>query len=257
MKDKYFLDLLTLETEMIFREYTDSTKNTYKRYVKDFLEYTEKETLEINKDDIERYLDTCLETDSKNTVLIKLNALEFFFNEILGLDVTEKVKKYEREFKVKELIKTEQIDILTVSVETKEKLLYKIAVETGMKISKIKNLIIDDLKKDKEEWKLAGYVIPITLARDLTEFAEQNDIENYLFYSKNGEQLHETTIRNWLRISTKQYLGKEYTFSDLRHRKALEMWKVGKKDEAVKYLQVKNRYTVIQYYKRIGYELEI
>ena len=37
----------------------------------------------------------------------------------------------------------------------------------------------------------------------------------------------------------------------------MEMWKIGKKDEAVEYLQVKDRYAVVQYYKRIGYELEI
>lgn len=257
MKDKYFLDLLTLETEMIFREYTDSTKNTYKRYVRDFLEYTEKETLEINKEDIEEYLDICLETDSKNTVLIKLNAVEFFFTEILGLDVTEKVKKYEREFKIKELITSDEIDILIVSVGTKEKLLYKMVIETGMKVSEIKELIVNDLVKDKDNWKLAKYIISTALAREITEFIEHNDIEGYIFYSKNGQQLHETTIRNWLRASTKQYLGRECTFSDIRHRKAMEMWKIGKKDEAVEYLQVKDRYAVVQYYKRIGYDLEI
>ena len=92
--NKFYLDLLSLQSEMSYREYSISTQGTYKRIVKEFLETTNKEVIDVKKEDVIRYLDNKLMTLSVNTVLVELNALEFFFEEILGLNITENIRKY-------------------------------------------------------------------------------------------------------------------------------------------------------------------
>ena len=87
MESRYYLDLLTLKAEMQFRNYSNSTQTTYYKTVKDFLEVTDKEIIDVTREDIIKYLDNNLELVSINTVLVKLNALEFFFEEILTLMV--------------------------------------------------------------------------------------------------------------------------------------------------------------------------
>lgn len=79
MNSKYFIDLVTLKSEMAFREYSNSTQRTYTRIVENFLEFTDKEAIHIRKEDIIRYLDKNLSSVCTNTVLVQLNALEFFF----------------------------------------------------------------------------------------------------------------------------------------------------------------------------------
>ena len=44
---KYFLDLLTLKTEMNYRGYSEATKKSYTQIVGNFLEITDKEIIDI------------------------------------------------------------------------------------------------------------------------------------------------------------------------------------------------------------------
>ena len=131
MFEKFYFDLLSLKTEMQFRGYSISTQKTYYKTVKEFLEITGKEVINIKRDDIIRYLDNNLKLLDVNTVLVKLNALEFFFTEILGIDIAENIRKYKRKFKTKEFLSMEQLNILVSSVPTRERLIYKIVIETG------------------------------------------------------------------------------------------------------------------------------
>ena len=145
MFEKFYFDLLSLKTEMQFRGYSTSTQKTYYKTVKDFLEVTGKEAIDIKRGDIIRYLDNNLKLLNINTILVKLNALEFFFSEILGIDVAENIRKYKREFKTKDFLTKEQLNILISSVPMRERILYEIVIETGMKIEDIVVLTINDL----------------------------------------------------------------------------------------------------------------
>ena len=102
--NKFYFDLLSLESEMNYRDYSISTRRTYKRIVKEFLEVTNKDVIDVKKEDVTRFLDNKLMELSVNTILVELNALEFFFEEILGLDITENIRKYKRVFKRKDFI---------------------------------------------------------------------------------------------------------------------------------------------------------
>ena len=139
---------------MQFRNYSNSTQTTYYNTVKDFLEVTDKEIIDVTREDIIKYLDNNLELVSINTVLVKLNALEFFFTEILGIDIAENIRKYKREFKTKEFLSMEQLNILVSSVPARERLIYKIVIDTGMIIDEVMDLTVKDLVLIENSCKL-------------------------------------------------------------------------------------------------------
>ena len=143
--NKFYLDLLSLQSEMSYREYSISTQGTYKRIVKEFLESMNKEVIDVKKEDVIRYLDNKLMTLSVNTVLVELNALEFFFEEILGLNITENIRKYKRVFKTKDFITIEQFNILTASVPERERLMYMVLKELGLFFKEIVKVKVEDI----------------------------------------------------------------------------------------------------------------
>ncbi len=255
MFGKFYFDLLSLKTEMQFRGYSTSTQNTYYKTVKEFLEVTGKEAVDIKREDIIKFLDNNLKLLDVNTILVKLNALEFFFTEILGIDVAENIRKYKREFKTKEFLTMEQINMLVSSVPIRERILYEIVIETGMFPEEIVELVVEDLTLRSNTWKLKDFIISKELATEITNYIEKNLLEHYIFTLSNGtEKILAQTARHWLRTYTKEVLGEVYTFNDIRHSIALEMIKKGEEKRAVKYLRNKTTASIRQFYKRSGYD---
>ena len=112
MKNYNELDILSLKTELNFREYSESTKKIYVQVVTNFLEATNKEAIKIKKEDVVRYLDNNLKKVKANTRGVYLNALEFFFEEVLSLDITESIKNYKREYVKKSFMSMDEFNLL-------------------------------------------------------------------------------------------------------------------------------------------------
>lgn len=254
--DRFYIDLLSLKTEMQYRGYSPSTQETYSKTVESFLNYINKEVIDIKREDIIFYLDMSLQHLDINTILVKLNALEFFFEEILGLEITANIRKYKRRFKVKEFITPEEFHNLIASVYERERITYKIFEETAMTIEEIVALKIDDLKYEKDgSWKIKSYSISRELAREITDYYERKYLETYLFPLDNEDgYMGANTARYWLRKNTEQFLGRIYSFNDIKHGLALEMIKRGDEKGAARYLKNKTVAGIRQYYKRAGYD---
>ena len=245
--NKFYLDLLSLQSEMSYREYSISTQGTYKRIVKEFLESMNKEVIDVKKEDVIRYLDNKLMTLSVNTVLVELNALEFFFEEILGLNITENIRKYKRVFKTKDFITIEQFNILTASVSERERLMYMVLKELGLFFKEIVKIKVEDI--DYQNVTISGRRVSKDLIKDLLQYAEKHELENEIF------PLDLSTLWYWNKVNTRKYLGRVCNLDDMKHSLALELYiKQGKEEEAVEYLRLKNVYSLRQYYKRAGYQ---
>ncbi len=248
-ESKYFIDLLSLKSEMQYRGYSLSTQNTYSKTVEEFLEFVDKDTIDIKREDVIRYLDKKLETVKSNTVLVKLNALQFFFEEILGLNITENIRKYKRIFNTKDFMSLEQFNILVASVQPREQLIYKIVFETGMLIEEIVELELSDIKNTSGHWQLKENMISSELAKEILIYTDRKYIDGKIFDVKGA------VIRYWNRENTQNFLGKQYTFKDIRHSIALEKFlKLGREKEAAKYLRNKDVQAIRQYYRRAGYD---
>lgn len=254
--NRFYIDLLSLKTEMQFRGYSESTQETYVKTVENFLDYANKEVIDIKREDVISYLDMSLQHLDVNTILVKLNALEFFFEDVLGLEITANIRKYKRRFKVKEFITPEDFHILTASVYERERITYKIFEETAMTIEEIVSLQINDLKQEKNgSWKIRDYSISKELAREITDYCDKKYLDKYLFPLDNKDGfMGANTARYWLRKNTEKFLGRIYSFNDIKHGIALEMIKKGNEKEAAIYLKNKSVASIRQYYKRAGYD---
>ena len=207
--NKFYLDLLSLQSEMSYREYSISTQGTYKRIVKEFLETTNKEVIDVKKEDVIRYLDSKLMTLSVNTVLVELNALEFFFEEILGLNITENIRKYKRVFKTKDFITIEQFNILVASVSERERLTYLVLKELGLFFKEIVKIKVEDI--DYTGSTISGRRVNRDLIRNVLGYAEKHDLENEIF------PLDLSTLWYWNKVNTKKYLGRVCSLDDMKH----------------------------------------
>ena len=243
---KYFLDLLTLKTEMNYRGYSEATKKSYTQIVGNFLEVTDKEIINITKEDVVRYLDENMKLLKKNSRAVHLNALEFFFEEVLGLDITVSIKNYKREFLEKTFMTLEQFNILSNSVTEKERLIYEIIKETGFKIKDIVNLKVEDIVYGDKSY-IGIHKISKELSRDIQKYCDKEMIDGKIF------NVCEYSIRRWNKKATENYLGVEYQINDIRHALALELYiKRGDEEGAVKYLGLKTVEALRQYYTRTG-----
>lgn len=248
MQGRYYLDILMLKTEMQFKGYSESTQNTYVKTVEKFLLHSNKEAIDIKKQDVIDYLDRRLTEVSVNSVLVELNALEFFFEQILGLEITESIRKYKRHFKKKFLLSQEQIELLINSVRLRDKLIYQIIIETGEEADWIADIKLQDVEYLGEKAFLKGVEISSELARNLIKYADRYGLEEELF------ELSGQGIRAMNRKNTKTYLGEYYTFKELRHSVAYEMLKRGEIERATKYLKCQSPRVLRQYYRSHGYD---
>ncbi|KYM47183.1 hypothetical protein A2U04_08185 [Fusobacterium necrophorum subsp. funduliforme] len=251
------IDLMMLRSELIFREYAERTQDIYIKTVEDFLNSTDKESCNIQREDVIRYLDRRLKEDSNNTVLVKLNALEFFFEEVLGLDITENIRKFKklkREYK-QDLVGLQDIDILLSSIPTRDRIILKTILETGEYPKHMHKWTISDLHSKEDGWYLKGHKLSKEFTKELLAYIEKFEITNYLFYG-NKDFIDYTNIYLLLRKHTEMYLGRRVTVGELKHAVALELWKQGKVEEIKKYLGNQSLASIRQWYKMRGIILE-
>lgn len=247
MKDRYYLDILMLKTEMQFKGYSESTQNTYVKTVEKFLIHNNKEAIDIKKQDVIDYLDGRLTEVSINSVLVELNALEFFFEQVLGLEITESIRKYKRQFNKKILLSQDQIELLINSVRLRDRLIYQIIIETGEEADWVADIKLQNIKYGEKAF-LKGVKISSELARNLIRYADRYGLEEELF------ELSAQGIRAMNRKNTKNLLGEFHTFKELRHAIAYEMLKRGEIERATKYLKCQSPRVLRQYYRGHGYD---
>ncbi|XGU46952.1 phage integrase N-terminal SAM-like domain-containing protein [Fusobacterium necrophorum subsp. funduliforme] len=255
-KNSWEIDLMMLHSELLFREYAASTTEVYMRVTKDFLEFTDKDILYMSRQDIIRYLDFLLQDrgESENTILVKLNALEFFFEEVMNMEITKNITKYKRQ-EGGRVVTTDELSLLLASIPKRERILFKTILEIGKYPKEILEYEVKDLKSGEEGCFLKGHKIKKELAREIIDYTEQNEIEGYIFGIQE-KKMHVTNVYLLLRKYTKEFLGEQLTFSDLRHTIALELWRKGKKEEMMEYIGNKSMASIKQWYKKRGILLE-
>ena len=252
MADKNFLERLTLRTELLYRGYTTSTQIVYIREVEKFLDYINKEVINIVKSDVVRYLSEEENRKDKNTVVVQLSALEFFFGECLGLNITEDINIFKRDFKVKRLMTVQECEELIGCVPERERIIYLLIKETNLTLAEIKSLKLADLKQE-EMFFIKDRKISIDLARELYTYIERKNISGYIFVTRENKTIHISTIQKGFIENSKEYLKHEFTIKDFKYGIGLEKIRVYGEELGIEYLGYKDVKTMRQYFKRIGY----
>ena len=179
-----FLDYLKYE-----KGNSENTLEGYHRDLNIFFENTDKNFTEINDEDIISYVDKISKTIKRNTTLRKIASLRSFYrfcyvNKYITENPTESLKDLKRESRLPEVLNLQEIkEIIDAIPHTpegnKDRLIIKILVATGARISEVLELKIKDVEnQDYEFIRVLGKGSKYRLIPIYSEL--ENEIKDYI-----------------------------------------------------------------------------
>jgi integrase/recombinase XerD len=142
--------MFRLEQEMKLRNFSRNTIDSYLYYNKELLRFANKDSDEITNQDIKDYLLILFNLGkSSSTINIAVSAFKFYYSQIFSRrffisDNGIKRPKQEKKLPIV-LSKQEVIGIIKLTDNLKHKLMLQILYSSGLRVSELINLKIDDI----------------------------------------------------------------------------------------------------------------
>lgn len=209
-----FIDYLQFEKGL-----SEKTIKSYKVDLRDFFDATKKEYDEIKKEDIYKYIEDIKKKFKHNTVQRKVSAVKSFFkflyvNRNIKKDPSNTIKSLQKEKRLPEVLSEDDFNKIldTFNHEPKNirnKLILKLLIASGARISEIINLKVGDISDNNYEYirvfgKGSKYrYIPIynSLANEIKEYVQNNrdflkkSEKDYKLFPKLRREQFYTTLR--------------------------------------------------------------
>lgn len=236
-----------------FISYIDVSELTLKSYgdgIKNFLNYLNNKGIKApTRDDIKNYRDELNNNKSVNTVNSYLTSLRVFFNYLESKNIYPNITKDVKSIKTsripkKQVLSVEECKSIYSSLtNNRERLIFSLAISTGLRASEIANAKLDNIRKLNGEYVLyvkckkrddeSEYVkLSNQVLKDILEYTDGR-INGYLFISEShnsyGKGLSTTSIRNIVKSIFRRFGYDEDGFSvhSLRRTSATIMYKSG------------------------------
>ena len=152
-----FLDYLKYE-----KGNSENTLSSYKRDLTLFFTELPKNFQNIEDEEVIDYVDKLSKTVKRNTILRKIASIRAFYkfcyiNKYITDNPTESLKNLKREFKLPEVLKLSEIKDIIDAIPNKpegvrDKIIIKILVATGARISEVLSLEIKDVENQDYEF---------------------------------------------------------------------------------------------------------
>ena len=199
--------LKKLEVELKISKNSDYTLKNYVSANKKLLEFSKKNPDEISEDDVKFFLSENFSNKAAMSTILFLSAIKYSYLNILGKDITVRIKRPKREKKIPEVLsKDETKKIIEFSGSKKSRLMISLTYACGMRVSELLNLKTADFKFDEK----IGFIrqakgkkdrifnIPEFLIRDLKKQIEKQKErkQEHLFTGFKGR----LTERNFQKI---------------------------------------------------------
>lgn len=220
-----------------FISYIDVSDLTIKSYgdgIKNFFNYmNSKHITTPTRDDIKEYRDELALTKSVNTVNSYLCSLRVFFNYLESRNLYPNITKDVKNIKTSKIPKKQVLSIdecktiYSSLTNNREKLIFSLAITTGLRASEIANAKLDNIKKLNGEYVLyvkckkrddeSEYVkLSNQVLKDILDYTDGR-MEGYIFTSNShnsyGEGLSVTSIRNIVKSIFRRFGYDENGFS--------------------------------------------
>lgn len=229
--------LENLEKELKLKGFSKETVKTYLYHNKLFLNYIKKPQEEITEEDINSYISAEISKKATpRTLALKKSALKFYYNEVLKKNIvnitTPKISKSIPEFLTKEEISS----LIKANKNIKSCLIIKFLYATGLRVSELINLKINDTNLEtKECWiryikssKDRLFKIPDSLLSHIKEHIQTLPKETeFLFPSQNKQMTARNVQKIIQRAAKRAKINKTVTPSILRHSYAIHLLNEG------------------------------
>lgn len=234
--------MFNLVQEMRIRKFSHKTIKAYLHYNKELLKLANyKSPKEINNQDIRDYLDFLISFNkSTSTVNLAINAIKFYYSSVLHrkfFNVETGIKRPRKEKKLPVVLSKEEIKkMIEMTDNLKHKLMIQILYSSGLRVSELVNLKINDIdfnrktviikggKGNKDRITIISKIVLDNTDKYLREF---NPLE-YLFESYDLGRISTRAIQKVVsEASNRADIRKNVTAHSLRHSFATHLLEQG------------------------------
>ena len=229
-----------IERECKRRGYSEKTIKSYLYCINRFLKYTRKTIDKISKRDVRLFLENLSEKNKTgNTMNLYHMAIRFLFEEVLDKRIWLNIKYSKVPRNPSITLTKEDIKRLINSIKnSKHKLMIQLMYGSGLRVSELTNLKIDDLDLEKGYgWVRNGkgnkdrlFIIPDSLKINLKEFITSKKINeyDYLFTSLKGNKYSIRSPQQIIKHAAKKaMINKKVSCHTLRHSFATHLIEEG------------------------------
>jgi len=226
MNTQEFLDKIKIELKI--SKNSDYTIRNYLRANQFLLNYMKKSPDDITEDDVKLYIAENLSDNASSSIIVFLAAIKFAYNNILGKDLTTKIKRPKREKKLPSVLTKQEVKNLLEALENKKsKLMVSLIYACGLRVSELTNLKTEDINfnekigtvKQAKGRKDRIFNIPEFLEQDLKNQVESQKQYNqeYLFTGPKGKLSTRNLQKIVSKSSKKAGIQKDVHCHTLRH----------------------------------------
>jgi integrase/recombinase XerD len=225
-KDEF---LKKLEIELKIAKNSSHTLKNYLRLNSQLLDYLNKEPEQITEDDIKLFIAENLADRSSMSIIMFLSAVKYAYTSILKIDPTTHIRRPKREKRLPVVLTKDEIFALLEALNNKKsRMMISLVYATGMRVSEITGLKINDLDFDDK----IGHVrqgkgkkdrifnIPLFIIAKLRKYAEnQKEHGNeFMFPGRNGKKMSDRNVQKIVKkAGEKAGIKKEVHTHTLRH----------------------------------------
>jgi integrase/recombinase XerD len=238
---------------LIDKNYSSNTVESYMRDIRYFLEYTNKNIIDITKKDIDNYILHLLPSKNDSSINRSIASIKSFFK-FLSLykgfvNVSEDVESLKRKKKLPNYLSIEEVDKL-LDIEIKDafdyrnKTMLEVLYATGLRASELINLDIINVDLKNMAIKVYGKgskerIVPLSkiavnyLDMYISKYRQLLFVKNQkptdsLFLNNHGQRMTRQGLYKIIgQVALKQNIDKEITPHVLRHSFATHMIECG------------------------------
>ncbi|MCB1176652.1 MAG: tyrosine-type recombinase/integrase [Leptospiraceae bacterium] len=223
------------------------TIQAYSTYMKLFFEFKKKKYKEVDRKDINDFLIHIIsEKDpASSTIHLIISSLHFFFRDATGLYPNLKIERPKKERNLPEILnKDEVLKIIRATDNLKHRALLSLVYSSGLRVSEVVNLKIEDIDKERKIVKVASQDGKPNRTTILSRMGIDH-VEEYLLHVGNPillfpgqDSMRPISIRSAEKIfeaaKKKAGITKKVSIHSLRHAFATHLFESG---TSIKYIQ--------------------
>jgi len=258
--------LKKLEIELKIAKNSENTKKNYLRLNTQLIDYTKKDPGEISTDDVKVFIAENLSDKASSSIVMFLSAIKYAYLGILKKDITSDIKRPKRERVVPDVLtKKEIFSLLEALTNKKSRIMISLIYATGLKVSEVTNLKIDDLDFDDKIGKILDktgkvkrtFNIPKFLAAKLRHRAEKQKAQGeiYLFPGQNKKKMSDRNVQKIVKkAAIKAGIKIDVQTQTLRHSFAVHLLEKDIDIKKIKKLLGHSDLSTTQIYRKVSTE---
>lgn len=238
-----------LEYLEVIKKHSVNTINNYKIDLIDFLEFNNKNILNVDRDFVTRYMQYLYGKDvSKSTISRKLSSLRSFYNYLYNNGIVDKnyfalIKNPKKDNSLPKLVKEIDVDKMFSIPDIRNPLgqrnllIIRMLYSTGVRVSELVNVCIREINFNERTIRILGKgskerivifgnntqkILDLYLNNGRRKLSKGNN--DYLFLNKDGNKLSDRYVRNIINdIIVKTSIQMHVSPHMLRHTFATDM----------------------------------